>query len=82
MEPRVKRWLREPLFHFLLIGITLFVAYSLIAPSAPRASSNRIELTREDLTQLEMSWAAQGKAPTTPDEMCRIIDHRVREQRQ
>jgi hypothetical protein len=57
---RVTRWLREPLFHFLLIGFALFIAHGLVAPKAPRTSSNRIELTTDDLNQLQMSWAAHG----------------------
>ena len=77
---RVKRWLREPLFHFMLIGLALFVAYSLIAPKAPRTSSNRIELTTDDLNQLQMSWAAQWQRPPTPDEMRGLIDERVRQE--
>ena len=77
---RVKRWLREPLFHFHVIGLALFIAYSLIAPKAPQASSNRIELTSDDLNQLQMSWAAQWQRPPTPDEMRGLIDERVRQE--
>ena len=76
----MKRWLREPLFHFMLIGLALFIAYSLIAPRAPRTSSNRIELTTDDLNQLQMSWAAQWQRPPTPDEMRGLIDERVRQE--
>ena len=77
---RVKRWLREPLFHFTLIGFALFIAYSLVAPKAPRASSNRIELTTDDLNQLQMSWAAQWQRPPTADEMRGLIDERIRQE--
>jgi len=77
---RVKRWLREPLFHFLLIGLALFIAYSLISPKAPQTSSSRIELTKDDLSQLQMSWAAQWQRPPTPDEMRGLIDERVRQE--
>lgn len=77
---RVKRWLREPLFHFIVIGVALFVVYSLVAPRAPRTSSNRIELTTDDLNQLQMSWAAQWQRPPTPDEMRGLIDERIRQE--
>ena len=26
--PKLKRWLREPLLHFLLLGVVLFAAYA------------------------------------------------------
>ncbi len=77
---RLKRWLHEPLVHFLLIGLALFVAYSVIAPKAPPASSNRIELTSDDLNQLQMSWAAQWQRPPTPGEMSGLIGDRVRQE--
>ena len=77
---RVKRWLREPLLHFLLIGLALFMAYSLIAPKAPQTSSNRIQLTQEDLNQLQISWAAQWQRPPTPDEMRGLIDEKIRQE--
>lgn len=77
---RVKRWLHEPLFHFLLIGLALFIAYSLVAPKAPQTSSNRIELTKDDLNQLQISWSAQWQRPPTPDEMRGLIDEKVRQE--
>ena len=77
---RVKRWLREPLFHFLLIGLALFIAYSLIAPKAPKTRSSRIELTKDDLNQLQISWAAQWQRPPNPEELRGLIDERVRQE--
>lgn len=74
------RWRSEPLFHFLLIGLALFIAYSLIAPKAPQTSANRIELTADDLNQLRISWAAQWQRPPTPDEMRGLIDEKVRQE--
>ena len=66
--------------HFLLIGLTLFVTNSVITPKAPPASSNRIELTTDDLNQLQMSWAAQWQRPPTPGEMSGLIGDRVRQE--
>lgn len=77
---RMAQWLREPLFHFLLIGIGLFVAYSLITPSAARPNSRTIELTIDDLNQLQVSWMAQWQRPPTPDEMRGLIEERVRQE--
>jgi hypothetical protein len=76
----LRRWLHEPLLHFVLIGTGMFIAYSLIAPSAPSTSSNRIELTKGDLNQLQVSWMAQWQRPPTPDEMRGLIDDRVRQE--
>jgi hypothetical protein len=56
----IGRWAREPLLHFLLIGAALFVIYHWLNPSAANSdTSRRIELTNDDIRQLEISWTAQ-----------------------
>ena len=86
MKPRskttsiIRRVLREPLVHFLLIGIALFAFYGLLAPTLSQPSSNRIELTKDDLNQLQVTWMAQWKRPPTTDEMKGLIETRVRQE--
>jgi len=78
---RVKRWLREPLLHFLLIGFGLFAVYSALNPqSGDRYQSNRIVLTEDDLRQMAVAWAAQWRRPPTPGEIRVLIDRKVREE--
>lgn len=77
----LKRWVREPLLHFLLIGAALFAIYSwLNPPAADSDTSNRIELSNDDIRQLEMSWIAEWKRPPNPEEMRNLIEERVREE--
>jgi peptidyl-prolyl cis-trans isomerase C len=77
----MKRWIREPLLHFLLIGAALFAIYHWRNPSAPKADgSHRIELTSDDLHQLEVSWVAQRQRPPTDDEMRRLVEEKVHEE--
>lgn len=78
---RLKRWMREPLLHFLLIGVTLFGIYHWRNPSSLNTdTSRRIELTNDDIRQLEISWAAQWQRPPTPDEMRNLVEDKVREE--
>jgi peptidyl-prolyl cis-trans isomerase C len=78
---RLKRWLREPLLHFLLIGATLFAIYHWLNPTAPNSNTSRkIELTSDDIRQLEISWTAQWQRPPTPEEMRNLVEDRVREE--
>jgi len=77
----VKRWLREPLLHFLVAGALLFAGYRALHPESRRTNDeNRIELTADDLRQLEIAWATQWRRPPTPDEMRGLVDARVREE--
>lgn len=78
---RLKRWLREPLLHFLLIGLALFAGYRVLNPEAnERDSSQRIVLTEDDLRQVEVAWLGQGRPSPTAEEMHRLIESKVREE--
>jgi hypothetical protein len=78
---RLKRWLREPLLHFLLAGLALFATYRVVHPPAVEPGNRRrIELTDDDLRQLELGWIAQGRRPPTPEEMRWLVDSKVREE--
>ena len=78
---RVRRWLREPLLHFLLAGALIFAVYQLLHPAAGRIDpANQITLTQDDLRQLAVHWLAQGRPPPTVAEMRELVDERVREE--
>jgi peptidyl-prolyl cis-trans isomerase C len=76
---RLRRWLREPLVQFLLIGTVLFLGYQALHPN-PGALSTRIELTQDDLRQMSVAWLAQGRPAPTPEQMRSLIDIRIREE--
>ena len=76
-----KRWLREPLLHFLIAGLLLFATYRMLHPELSGTTElNRIELTADDLRQLEVVWTAQLRRPPTPEELDRLVEGRVREE--
>ena len=75
----MRRWLREPLVHFLAIGLVLFAVNRGINPARPE-SSNRIEVTEADLHQMTIAWMVQWRRPPTPEEMRGLVDTRVREE--
>jgi hypothetical protein len=78
---RLRRWLREPLLQFLFVALALFVVYRVLNPSqASDASSNRIELTEDDLVQMSVAWLAQGRSPPTAEQMRNLIELKVREE--
>lgn len=77
----VGRWLGEPLVHFLMIGMTLFVFYGVINPKPEHGvPSNRIELTADDLRQLSVAWVAQGRSLPTPEQMQSLVEATIREE--
>jgi peptidyl-prolyl cis-trans isomerase C len=77
----LRRWSREPLLHFLVIGFSLFIAYEWLHPSpATRSESKQIVLTPDDFAQLAVTWLAQGRAPPTPEQMRSLVELKVREE--
>jgi peptidyl-prolyl cis-trans isomerase C len=81
LSPLARRWLREPLLHFLLAGAIVFATYELVNPAANRTDQiNQIVLTKDDLRQLAVVWLAQGRRPPTADEMRALVEERVRQE--
>lgn len=78
---RRQRWLREPLLHFLLIGLALFIVYQVLHPNAGQGDRLcRIELTSDDLRQPAVAWEAKWQRPPGPEELRRLVDAKVREE--
>jgi len=76
-----KRWLREPLLHFLLAGLALFLVHQTLNPTAAnRGASSRITLTEDDLRQMTIAWQAQGRPLPTAEQMKSLVEAKVREE--
>lgn len=74
----MKRLLREPLLHFLLLGALLFGIYELTqgGRSGP-ASSKEIRLTLDELAQLALLFQSQWRREPTPEEFSRLVENKV-----
>jgi hypothetical protein len=80
-KTRWQRLLSEPLLHFVVVGVVLFAAYRLVSPE-PEAGfdQKKIELTKDDVRQLAVTWLAQGRPPPTPDQLRSLMDQKVTEE--
>jgi peptidyl-prolyl cis-trans isomerase C len=76
----LQRWVREPLVHFLLIGLALFAAYGWTHRGPSGVSSHKIELTLDDLRQLDVYFESQWRRAPTPQEFQGLVESRVREE--
>jgi hypothetical protein len=75
----MKRILREPLLHFLLIGGALFAASALLTRHAP-AGAARIVVTQGRIESLATAFELTWQRPPTPDELEGLIRDYVREE--
>ena len=78
-ESRRRRWLHEPLVHFLLIGAALFLFFSWTGGSGGPDSS-RIVIGPGQIEHLAVGFARTWRRPPTPDELKGLVDDYVREE--
>jgi parvulin-like peptidyl-prolyl isomerase len=77
----MKRWLREPLLHFLLLGCGLFAVYHFVQREQDaESSSKQIQLSLGELTQLALQFKSQWKREPTVQEFERLLEGRVQEE--
>ena len=76
-----RRWLREPLLHFLSIGLALFAVYAgMHRGPAGIESPRQIVLSWDDLRQMHMLFESQWRRPPTPEELSALVEDKVREE--
>src|ERR1035438_6965840 len=79
--PTLKRWLREPLLHFLLLGVVLFAAYAYMQRGRGGVeSSKQIALSLDDLRTMDMYFESQWHRQPTPAEFQAMVEDKVREE--
>src|SRR5712664_4984337 len=79
--PRLKGLLREPLVHFLLLGVALFGIYAYMHRGRGGVeSSKQIALTGDDLQLMESYFESQWHRPPRPAEFQAMVEDKVREE--
>ena len=75
----MKRVLREPLLHFLLLGAAVFAAYGLLSKRGS-AEPGRIVVTQGQVASMALGFTRTWQRPPTTDELEGLIRDRVREE--
>ncbi len=75
----LKNWLREPLLHFLLIGVALFLLYG-IQNDGLVDDGNRIVISQSDINRLSALWEKKWQRLPTRDELDGMIKTQIREE--
>ena len=71
--------LREPLFHFVVLGTVLFVVDSLLGESDAYPNL-RIDVTTEDIRHLGNLWQRTWSRPPSEEELRGLIEQHIREE--
>jgi hypothetical protein len=79
--PVLKRMLREPLLHFLLLGLAVFAVYGYLHRGRFGIESSReIVLSLDELRQMDMYFESQWHRQPTPQEFQAMVEDKVREE--
>ena len=73
----IRRWLREPLVHFLALGAALF---ALSAWRGGGPASNRIVITPGQIDSLAATFTRTWQRPPTEQELKGLVDEHVRDE--
>ena len=72
--------LREPLLHFLLIGLALFGAYGWMNRGRTSTGSYVISMSLDDLKQLDISFVSQWHRQPTQEEFSGLVESFIRQE--
>ncbi|HME72395.1 MAG TPA: peptidylprolyl isomerase [Myxococcota bacterium] len=75
----MKRILKEPLLHFLLLGVVIFAAYGVVSKHTS-SDPGKIVITQGQVESLVMSFTGTRQRPPTGEELEGLIRDRVREE--
>jgi hypothetical protein len=75
----MKKLLREPLLHFLLLGSAIFIAYGFVTKRAGE-EPGKIVITQGQIENLAAGFTKAWHRPPTPEELTGLIQDRVREE--
>jgi len=76
-EDRYMKVLRDPLLHFLVLGVLLFLIYDWVNPEQKKSV---IEISPALISQIEQRWLLQWGRKSTEQELDGLIETHIREQ--
>src|SRR6478752_971092 len=77
--PFMKKRIREPFIHFLLLGAAIFAAHRLVAGRADN-QPGKIVITQGDITSIMIGFSRTWQRPPTREELDGLIRDRVQEE--
>jgi hypothetical protein len=78
----MKRLLKEPLLHFLVLGALLFAVYSWLNRSLPdnKSAAGTVRITSNEIAWLKETWSRQWQREPTRDELRGLVTDFLKEE--
>ena len=74
----MQKLLREPLFHFLLIGGGLFFLYSFLNPSEEQLGNNIIQIDESDVERLMKAYQQNWSRPPDSTTLKKLLEEEIK----
>jgi hypothetical protein len=76
----MKKWCKEPLLHFLVIGALIFVVFSIANKEEAAVSGNKIVVSSVEIERLSYNWSRKWNRPPTETELQGLIESYIKEE--
>jgi hypothetical protein len=76
----MKKWHKEPLLHFIIIGTLIFVLFSIVKNEDSVVIGNKIIVSTADIERLSENWSKKWNRPPTETELQGLIDSFIKEE--
>jgi len=76
----MKKWLKEPLMHFLCIGALIFIVFSVINEEEISTDGKKIVVSAGDIERLSANWSKKWNRPPTGVELKGLVDSYIKEE--
>jgi len=76
----MKKWHKEPLLHFLIIGAMIFVLFSIVNKEEDTVSGNKIVVSTAEIERLSNNWSKKWNRPPTETELKGLVDSYIKEE--
>ncbi len=76
----MRKYYKEPLLHFLVIGVFIFGVFALVNNEEDRLDDNRITVSAADIERLSNGWSKKWNREPTETELRGLVDALIREE--
>lgn len=76
----MKKWHKEPLLHFLIIGALIFFIFVILNKEESIVRGKKIIVSAGDIERLSSNWSKKWSRPPTETELKGLVDSYIREE--
>jgi len=80
IEEKMKKWLNEPLLHFLVIGAMIFVLFSVVNREEVNLDGKKIVVSAGDIERLTANWSKKWNRPPMETELKGLVESYIKEE--